>query len=187
MKDRTIYLVDGTYNLFRAYHATPRLTSSKGLPTNAILAFAQILRKLIVDEKPAFLGVSFDTEAPTFRHIEFEEYKAHRPPPPEDLVLQFPYARRVCEALRVPVLERDGWEADDLIATLASKASALGYGTVIVTSDKDMFQLVGESVILINPAKGNLPMDAAKVEEVFGVPPSQVRDVLALWGDASDN
>src|SRR5215813_1632395 len=141
-KDRALYLVDGTYNLFRAYHATPRLTTSKGLPTNAVLTFANILRKLIVDEKPAYLGVAFDTEAPTFRHTEYEEYKSHRPPPPEDLLLQFPYAKRVCEVLRVPVLELDGFEADDIIGTLAEKAKRQGYDVVIVTSDKDMFQLV---------------------------------------------
>ena len=187
MKHRTIYLVDGTYNVFRAYHATPRLTNSKGLPTNAVFAFANILRKLIVDEKPAFLGVAFDTEAPTFRHEQFEQYKAHRPPPPEDLVLQLPFARRVCGVLRVPVLELDGWEADDVIATLAEKAKTAGYDVVIVTSDKDMFQLVDEHVRVLNPAKGNLLMDALKVEEVFGVPPARVTDVLALWGDASDN
>lgn len=187
MKARTIYLVDGTYNIFRAYHATPRLTNSKGLPTNAVYTFAQILRKLIVDEKPGFLGVAFDTEAPTFRHIEFEEYKAHRPAPPDDLIIQFPYARRVCEVLRVPVLEKDGFEADDVIATLAEKGKAKGYDVVIVTSDKDMFQLVDDRVKILNPAKGNILMDAAKIEEIFGVPPSQVVDVLALWGDSSDN
>ncbi|MFQ5845028.1 MAG: DNA polymerase I, partial [Planctomycetota bacterium] len=187
MKERTIYLVDGTYNVFRAYHATPRLASSRGLPTNAVFAFAQILRKLIVDHRPAFLGVAFDTEAPTFRHEEFKPYKAHRPPPPEDLILQLPYVRRVCEVLRVPVIEKDGFEADDLIATLAEKAKATGHDVIVVTSDKDLFQLVDEHVRILNPARGNLLMDPAKVEEIFGVPPHQVRDVLALWGDASDN
>ncbi|HEY3176317.1 MAG TPA: DNA polymerase I [Candidatus Polarisedimenticolia bacterium] len=186
-KDRTLYLVDGTYNIFRAYHATPRMSTSKGLPTNAIYTFAGILRKLIVDEKPPFLGVAFDTDKPTFRHEEFEQYKAHRPPPPEDLIPQFPYARRVCEVLRVPVLEKDGFEADDIIATLAEKAKNQGFDVVIVTSDKDMFQLVDDHVKVLNPAKGNLLMDAAKVEEVFGVPPNRVVDVLALQGDASDN
>ncbi|HKY31804.1 MAG TPA: DNA polymerase I [Candidatus Polarisedimenticolia bacterium] len=187
MKDRTIYLVDGTYNVFRAYHATPRLTTSKGMPTNAVLTFAGILRKLVVDEKPVFLGVAFDTEAPTFRHEEFAGYKAHRPPPPDDLLIQLPYVRRVCEALRVPILERDGWEADDVIATLAAKAAREGFLVTIVTSDKDMFQLVDERITILNPARANLVMDTAKVEEVFGVRPSQVPDVLALWGDATDN
>jgi DNA polymerase-1 len=182
-----IYLVDGTYNIFRAYHATPRLTTSKGQPTNAVLVFANILRKLITDLSPKWIGVAFDTEAPTFRHEGFAAYKANRPAPPEDLVEQFPYARRVCEVLRVPVLELDGWEADDLIATLAEKAKAAGCDVRIVTSDKDMFQLVDEHVAIVNPMKENLVMDAAKVEEIFGVPPRQVPDVLALWGDATDN
>ncbi|HET6371704.1 MAG TPA: DNA polymerase I [Candidatus Polarisedimenticolia bacterium] len=186
-KDETVYLVDGTYNIFRAYHATPRMTTSKGLPTNALYVFCMMLRKLIVDEKPSLLGVAFDTEAPTFRHVEFEEYKAHRPPPPEDLVPQFPFARRVCEALGVFVIEKDGYEADDVIATLAERAKTTGHPVVIVTSDKDMFQLVDDQVKILNPAKGNLLMDAGKVAEIFGVPPGQVRDVLALWGDASDN
>ena len=186
-KERTLYLVDGTYNLFRAYHATPRMSTSKGVPTNAIFTFAGILRKLIFDEKPPYIGVAFDTAAPTFRHEEMPEYKAHRPPPPDDLIPQFPYARRVCEVLRVPVLEIDGFEADDLIATLAEKAKKQGFHVVIVTSDKDMFQLVDEQVRVLNPAKGNILMDAAKVQEIFGVPPHQVVEVLALWGDASDN
>ena len=186
-KERTIYLVDGTYNLFRAYHATPRMSTSKGIPTNAVFTFSGILRKLIVDEKPPYLGVAFDTAVPTFRHEEMPEYKAHRPPPPDDLILQFPFARRVCEVLRVPVLEIDGFEADDLIATLAEKAKQQGFQVVIVTSDKDMFQLVDDHVKVLNPAKGNILMDAAKVQEIFGVPPRQVVEVLGLWGDASDN
>ncbi len=187
MSGGVVYLVDGTYSLFRAYHGTPRLATSKGLPTNALYAFAQILRKLVVDHRPDFLAVAFDTEAPTFRHTAFAPYKAHRPPPPEDLVPQFPYARRVCEALRVPVLELDGWEADDLIATLAARAAGEGHDVVVVTSDKDLFQLVDERVRILNPAKDNRLMDAATVEEIFGVRPTQVREALALWGDASDN
>ncbi|MGH9867833.1 MAG: DNA polymerase I [Candidatus Polarisedimenticolia bacterium] len=187
MKDRTIYLVDGTYNVYRAYHATPRLTTSRGQPTNAVLTFANMLRKLIVDREPRHLGVAFDTGAPTFRHEGFADYKAHRPPPPDDLVAQFPWVRRVCEVLRVPVIEKDGWEADDVIATLAEQAVQAGYEVMIVTSDKDMFQLVGEHVQILNAARDNLIMDAAKVEEMFGVRPSQVPDVLALWGDATDN
>ena len=187
MKERTIYLVDGTYNVFRAFHATPRLTTSKGQPTNAVLVFANMLRKLIADESPALLGVAFDTAAPTFRHEEYADYKAHRPPPPDEMVAQLPNVRRVCDVLQVPILERDGWEADDLIATLAHKATQAGYEVLIVTSDKDMFQLVNDHVRILNPAKANLLMDAARVEEIFGVPPALVPDVLALWGDATDN
>ena len=187
MARETLYLVDGTYHLYRAYHGTPRLTTSKGLPTNAVFGFTQILRKLLTGPQVAYLAVAFDTEAPTFRHEAFEDYKAHRPPTPDDLIMQIPWARRVCEALRVPVVEKDGWEADDVIATLADQAVTRGWDVVIVTSDKDMFQLVGDHIRILNPARNDLMMDAAKVEEIFGVAPAQVRDVLALWGDASDN
>ncbi len=186
MKERTIYLVDGTYNLFRAYHATPRLTTSAGMPTNAVYAFVQILRKLIADEEPRYLAVAFDTEAPTFRHAAFEQYKAHREPTPDDLIEQMPWARKACEALGIPVLEMDGYEADDLIATIVERAGAKGFHCAIVTSDKDLYQLVNDKVKIINPAKG-MVMDAKAVEEVFGVPPQQVIEVLALWGDPTDN
>ena len=186
MKERTIYLVDGTYNLFRAYHATPRLTTSAGMPTNAVYAFVQILRKLIADEDPRYLAVAFDTEAPTFRHEAFEQYKAHRDPMPEDLVEQMPWARKACTALGIPILEKDGYEADDLIATMVERAGEAGYHCAIVTSDKDLYQLVNDKVRIINPAKG-MVMDAKAVEQVFGVPPEQVVDVLALWGDPTDN
>jgi DNA polymerase-1 len=187
LKERTLYLVDGTYNVYRAFHATPRLTTSKGQPTNAVFAFANILRKLIADESPRLIGVAFDTAGPTFRHEEYAEYKAHRPAPPDEMVAQLPNVRRVCDVLRVPILEKEGWEADDLIATLAGKAAAAGYDVHIVTSDKDMFQLVDDHVKVLNPARANLLMDAAKVEEIFGVAPAHVPDVLALWGDATDN
>ncbi len=183
----TLYLIDGTYNIFRAYHATPKLTNSRGVPTNAVYAFTAMLRKLMKDERPTYMAVTFDTEKPTFRHEAFREYKAHRPPPPEDLIPQFGTVRRVCEALRVPALEKDGFEADDLMATLAEKARAAGHEAVIVTSDKDLFQVVGTAVRILNPHKGNLLMDASSVEEIFGVPPDHVVDVLALMGDASDN
>ena len=169
MKERTIYLVDGTYNLFRAYHATPRLTTSSGMPTNAIYAFVQILRKLIADEDPRYLAVAFDTEAPTFRHESFDQYKAHREPMPDDLIEQMPWARKACEALGIPVLELDGYEADDVIATIVERAGAQGFHCAIVTSDKDLYQLVNDKVKIINPAKG-MVMDAKTVEQVFGVP-----------------
>ena len=186
MKERTIYLVDGTYNLFRAYHATPRLTTSKGMPTNAVYAFVQILRKLIADEDPRYLAVAFDTEAPTFRHESFVDYKAHREPMPEDLIEQMPWARKACAAMGIPILEMDGYEADDLLATIAQRAAEQGYHCVIVTSDKDLYQLVNDKISIMNPAKG-IVMNAKTVEDVFGVPPGQVIEVLALWGDPTDN
>ncbi len=183
----TLYLVDGTYNIYRAYHATPPLSTSEGLPTNAVYAFTAMLRRLVADERPVYLGVAFDTGKPTFRHEAFANYKANRPPPPADLIPQIEWVHRVCEVLRVPVLELDGYEADDVMATLAEKALHAGHETVIVTSDKDLFQLVRPGLKILNPHKGNLLMDEAGVEEAFGVEPGRVVDVLALMGDASDN
>ena len=181
-----LYLLDGTANVFRAYYALQGLSTRSGLPTNATYGFTTMLRKLVQDERPEYLGVTFDTAAPTFRHKEFEEYKAHRPPPPDDLVVQFPYVKKVCEALRVPTLEKEGYEADDLLGTLARQASERGLDVVIVTSDKDMLQLVDEHVSVLNPHK-DIRYDPQTVEKLFGVRPDQVVDVLALWGDASDN
>jgi len=185
---RTIYLVDGTSNLFRAYFAIRGgMTSADGLPTNAIFGFTQILRRLVADESPEFVAVAFDTAEPTFRHLKFDQYKAQRPEPPEDLVPQFPFAPRVCRALGIPALELPGFEADDILGTLATKARAAGFEAVIVASDKDLMQIVGDGIRMMLPHKDNLVLDAAGVKEYFGVRPEQVADVLALWGDASDN
>ena len=184
--DRTLFLVDGTNNLYRAFHAIRELSNSQGLPTNAIYGFTGMLRKLMKEFDPRYLAVVFDTPEPTFRHEEYPDYKAHRPETPESLILQIPWVKRVLEVLRVPTLECPGWEADDLIGTLADQAAKQGMQAVIVATDKDLLQLVGEGVSYFNPVKEQL-LDAAAVEKLFGVQPSQVADVLALWGDATDN
>src|SRR5437899_2374005 len=184
--ERTLYLVDGTSNLFRAFYAIRGLSTRQGLPTNAVYGFTSMLRKLIRERSPGYLGVAFDLSEPTFRHKAYADYKAQRPETPEALVVQIPYAKRVCEVLNVPVLEMAGYEADDLIGTLAHRARQAGFGVVIVASDKDLLQLVGEGILVYNPVKDEL-LDGAGVERVFGVRPDQVRDVLALCGDASDN
>jgi len=185
---KRVFLIDGTSNIFRAYFAIRGgMTSEDGLPTNAIYGFTQILRKLLKDESPDYLAVAFDTAEPTFRHKKFKEYKAQRPAPPDDLIPQFEFAPKVCEALGVLALEAPGYEADDILATLAHKARADGFDVVVVASDKDLLQIVGDGILVMNPHKDNLLLDAEKVKEVFGVRPDQVTDVLALWGDASDN
>jgi DNA polymerase-1 len=184
--EQTIFLVDGTNNLYRAFHAIRDLTNSKGQPTNAIYGFTGMLRKLLKDFAPRYLVVAFDRLEPTFRHRTYPDYKANRPPIPDSLVVQIPYVRQVCDALRVSTLERPGYEADDLIGTLADRARRAGLRAVIVATDKDLLQLVGEGVLLYDPVKESL-LDAAAVERVFGVRPEQVPDVLALWGDESDN
>jgi DNA polymerase-1 len=183
---KTLYLVDGTSQLFRAFFALPPLTNAEGLPTNAIYGFTTMLRKLIHDEQPEHLAVAFDLPGGTFRHDRYAEYKANRPPAPEDLNRQAPYAREVCHAFRIPVLELAGYEADDLIATYARLARAEGYDVVVVSSDKDLLQLVGERVTVLNPVK-NTVLDSSETEKTFGVPPERVIDVLGLMGDSVDN
>ena len=183
---KTLYLVDGTSQLFRAFYALPGLTNKDGIPTNAVLGFTTMLRKLIKDESPEFLAVAFDLPGPTFRHERYPDYKANRKAAPEDLNRQVPYAKDVCRAMGIPVLELQKYEADDVIATYTRLGHEAGYDVVIVASDKDLMQLVEDGVIILNPAK-NVRLDDAGVEESFGVPPGLVRDVLGLMGDSVDN
>ncbi len=175
--------------IFRAFYAPMpmRMRSASGIPTNVPYVFANMVRKLVKDWKPDYLGVVFDVSAPTFRDKLFADYKAQRPPMPEDLAVQLPFVRRYCEAMRLPMLQYPGYEADDVIGALAKQAEKEDLDVYIVTSDKDMMQLVGGRVLMLNPAKGDLLIDAKKVEELMGVPPSQVADVMALMGDSIDN
>ncbi len=176
--------------IFRAYHAMARqrgMSTRKGLPTAAIYVFVNMLRKLRDDFSPQYLAAVFDVAAPTFRDQQYKEYKANRSEMPGDLAQQIPYIRRALEAYRIPILEVSGYEADDVIGTLATKAAARGRNVYVVSSDKDMLQLVNDHVLVLNPPKDNLICDAAKVEEILGVPPERVVDVMALRGDSIDN
>jgi DNA polymerase-1 len=177
--------------VFRAFYAPmDRLQAQtpQGLiPTKVPYLFANMVKKLIREQKPDYLGVVFDVAAPTFRDKLFAQYKAQRPPMPEDLSIQLPYVRRYCEAMGLPILEFAGYEADDVIGSLAKQATGKLLDTVIVTSDKDLMQLVSEHVRILNPMKGDLVIDEKKVEELMGVPPSRVADVMALMGDSIDN
>ncbi len=181
-----LYLIDGTSQLFRAYFAIRGLSNAEGVATNAVFGFTSMLRKLLADEQPEFVGVAFDLEGPTFRHEQFADYKANRPELPGDLLPQFPLTKQVCEGFRIPILEVPGYEADDLIATYARLATAAGYEVVVVASDKDLLQLVRPGVTVLNPSK-NIKLDPAGVAGYFGVPPEHVCDVLGLMGDAVDN
>jgi DNA polymerase I len=183
---RVFYLVDGTSNIFRAFYAIRGLTDPSGRPTNATFGFTQMLRKLLQDKKPAFIAVAFDRPEPTHRHVAFPSYKANRQAPPEDLIGQIPDIKEVCRVLGVPQVERAGFEADDLMGTLARKAAEEGFKVILVSSDKDLLQLVGESVLVLHPSRGEL-LDREGVKRSFGVYPEQVVDVLALMGDSSDN
>ena len=183
---KTLLLVDGNNIVYRSFFALPPLTNRQGTPTNAVLGFANVLRKLLADEKPELAAVTFDAGGKTVRHERFEEYKAHRPEIPDDLKAQLPYTRKLCEALGLPIIERYGVEADDIIGTLAKRAAAKGYRVLIVSSDKDLLQLVGDGITVLHPVKYER-LDAEAVQKKLGVPPERVVDFLALKGDSVDN
>jgi DNA polymerase-1 len=187
-----LFLIDSFGYIFRAYHArarsgAPPMRTKAGLPTEAVYIFGSMVRKLIAAHKPEYVAAVFESAAPTFREQDFADYKANRPETPPDLTEQIPYVRRLLDAMRIPVLEFDGFEADDVIGTIARRAAGEGVDVVIVSADKDMMQLVGDGVAMLNPTKDDRLFDAARVEEVMGVPPSCIADLLALKGDAVDN
>ncbi len=179
-------LVDGNSLLYRSFFAIPRLTNRDGVPTNAVYGFATALRKILAEEKPELTAVVFDAPGKTFRHELYAEYKANRPETPDDLTVQFPHARKLCDVLGLPILEIVGVEADDVIGTLTTRGEEQGYRVFAVSSDKDFLQLVSEQVSVINPGKDVL-YDPEAVIKKFGVPPDKVVDVLALMGDNVDN
>ena len=185
-----LFLVDGSGYIFRAYHALPPLTrKSDGMQVNAVLGFCNMLWKLLAemkDDKPTHLAVVFDKSEKTFRTEFYPEYKAHRPDPPDDLIPQFPLIRDAVRAFEIPCLEQAGFEADDLIATYARLASEAKATTTIVSSDKDLMQLVGNGVTMYDTMKDKR-IGAAEVMEKFGVGPDKVIEVQALIGDSSDN
>ncbi|MEI6669914.1 MAG: DNA polymerase I [Acidobacteriota bacterium] len=183
----TLYLIDGSSQMYRAYHAIRGLTGPDGRATNAVFGFVMMLRRLLADHRPDSVAAAFDLPGPTFRTELAADYKAHRPPMPADLEAQIPWIHRSCEALGVPVLVSEGFEADDVIGTLALKGAAAGFDVAIVTGDKDFFQLVGGPVRVFNPRDDGIWYDEAGVVEKFGVLPRQVIDVLSLTGDAVDN
>lgn len=179
-------LVDGSGYIFRAYYALPSLTRPDGVSVGAVYGFTSMLLKLLETEGRDGLVVIFDAGRKTFRNTIYPQYKEHRPPPPEDLIPQFPLTREACEALGVTWIESDGFEADDLIASYTKKACAVGKEVRIISSDKDLMQLIRPGVTFFDPMKQKIVTEV-EVMEKFGVLPSQVCDVLALMGDASDN
>ncbi len=181
-----LYIIDGNSYIYRAYYAVRGLTNSSGLPTNAVFGFANMLLKVIKEKSPDQLALVFDPKGPTRRHLEFKEYKAHRPPMPKDLVSQIPYIHKLVEAFRIPVFVQEGQEADDVIATLALKAEKDGMDVTIVTGDKDILQLVGPHIKVYDTLKDKV-YERADVEERFGVPPDRIIEIMGLMGDAADN
>jgi len=188
-----LYLIDGSSQMYRAYHAPIRtaegtlLRNASGIPTNAVYIFVTMLRKLLKEHAPAFIAASFDLPGRTFRDDLADDYKANRKPMPDELAGQIPLVHRACEALGVPIVTHDRYEADDVIGTMAVRGVAEGFSVVIVTSDKDFFQLVNDDIRVFNPREEGTWYDAQGVVEKFGVRPDQVVDVLALMGDSIDN
>src|SRR6267143_2423945 len=182
----SLWLVDGSHTIFRAYHALPHLSTRQGVPTNAVYGFTTMLLRAIREGSPTHLAVAFDEAGKQARSEIYADYKATRGAPPEDLSPQFPLVRRVLEALNVPAVGMPGWEADDVIATLARRARSLGWEVVVVTGDKDLLQLVDGSVRCYDSMYEKW-YGPAEVEEKWGVPPHLVADLLALTGDKIDN
>ncbi len=185
-KEKTIYLIDGTAYIYRAYHAIRGLSNSRGLPTNAIFGFTRMLMKLMEDRSPQYVAMFFDAKGPTFRHEMYKDYKANRPPMPEDMVVQLPYIKEVTAAFNLPTIEMSGFEADDLIGTVARLAEKEGYSVVIVTGDKDFMQLVTDKTAIWDPMKDST-IDIQSFKEKFGIEPHQMIDVQGLSGDTADN
>src|SRR5437870_84443 len=189
---KKLFLVDAMAHIYRAFYAPMnRMNAPSGIPTKVPFLFANILRRLIKDYQPDYIGIVFDTKGPTFRDKLFEKYKAQRPPMPDDLSVQIPYVRKLCEAMRLPILEFQGYEADDVIGAMATQAAKKQLDVLIVTNDKDMMQLVGKNVRTLRTgsggAKADVLVDEKKVEEILGVPPEKVIDVMSLMGDTVDN
>ena len=185
-KKPSLFIIDGSNNVYRSYYAIRNLTNSAGFATNAVYGFVTTLRKLLKDHEPDCIAVAFDEGRETARTTQFADYKKDRRPMPDDLVVQIPFVYEVLEGFRIPVIRSTEWEADDFIGSLACTARDRGYEVVIATSDKDFFQLVGDGIRLYHTGR-EVMYDAKGVEEAFGLPPEKVVDVMAIWGDAIDN
>jgi DNA polymerase-1 len=192
LDNNTVYLIDGSGYIFRAYFAVRALSSRQGIPTNAVFGFTTMLLKLLREHKPAYVAIAFDRKEPTFRHQIYPDYKAHRPPPPADLIPQFELIHRLIDAFNIKMLSQPGYEADDLIGTMAIRAKEAGHEVIIVTGDKDFMQLVDSQVFLLDELRASKVgsekfIDENEVKIQMGVSPSHITDLLALAGDSSDN
>ncbi len=190
--NKKLFLVDAMAHIYRAFYAPMmRMNAPSGIPSKVPFLFSNIVRRLLKDYQPDYIGIVFDTSKPTFRDKLFEQYKAQRQPMPDEMKVQLPYVRRLCEAMRLPILEFDGFEADDVIGTMAKQAAMKNLDVLVVSNDKDMMQLVTPGVRILRTgsggAKADTIVDEKKVEEILGVPPSKVIDLMALLGDTVDN
>jgi len=183
---KNLYLIDGNSYFYRAYHATKGMTNTKGLPTNAIYIFTNMIFKILREKKPDAIAIAFDTPAPTERHIIYEDYKAQRPKMPDDLSVQIPHMKEIINAFRITTFEIAGYEADDIICTIAKKAASKDLKVFILSGDKDMMQVVDDNIMIYDPMK-DLLIDEGEVIKRFGVLPHDIPDIMALAGDAIDN
>jgi DNA polymerase-1 len=183
---KTLYIVDGSSYLYRAYHALPPLSNALGEPTGAVFGVANMIRKLTIERKPEYIAIIFDAKGKNFRHELYKEYKAHRPPMPDDLKVQIEPLHKLIKAMGLPLLCVEGVEADDVIATLAKQAEHNGWNTVISTIDKDIMQLVNPRIKIMNDMT-KTEFDEDAVIKKFGIPSSLVVDYLSLIGDTADN
>ncbi|HIJ58471.1 MAG TPA: DNA polymerase I, partial [Deltaproteobacteria bacterium] len=182
----TVYLIDGSSYIYRAYHAIRGLTNSKGFPTNAILGFTKMVMKLLADKEPRYLAIVFDAKGPTFRHEIYEDYKANRPPMPEDMAVQLPVLKEVVKNLGLKMFELGGYEADDIIGTWARICEGKGYDVVMVTGDKDFRQVITPDVAMWDTMKDKVT-DYSTLKETYGLEPEKFIDIMGLSGDTSDN
>ena len=183
---KRLFLIDGSSYIYRAFYAIRGLSTSKGFPSNAIFGFTSMLLKVLRDHKPDGVAVIFDAKGPTFRTTLYEDYKANRPTMPDDLTAQIPYTKKIVEGFRIPLLEMEGYEADDLIGTIAKKAENEGLEVVIVSGDKDLLQLVSEKVTTLDTMK-DAYRGVQEVKDRFGVEPERIPDIMGLAGDSIDN
>lgn len=186
IQQEPVYLIDGSAYIYRAYHAIAPLTNKSGLPTHAVYGFTNILLRVLREKAPRFLGIAFDVRGPNFRHEMYPAYKANRPAMPDDLACQIPYIKEIVAAHNLACLERQGFEADDLIASAAKKLAAQGHPVIVVSGDKDLLQLVSENITVWDPMR-DVFMNPAAVHKKYNIPPETLLDFFALTGDSSDN
>jgi len=186
-KNKKLFLIDGNSFCYRAFYAIKALSNSKGHPTNAVYGFITMLNKIVKEEEPQFLAVAFDLKGPTFRHKKFEQYKIHRKPMPDDLIRQMPIIKETITAYNIPIFEMEGYEADDILATIAKKAEKEKFDIYIVTGDKDALQLVNKHIKVYNTHGEGRVFDEGLVNAKYGVKPDRMLDLMSIMGDTSDN
>ncbi|MGR3294413.1 MAG: 5'-3' exonuclease [Candidatus Scalindua sp.] len=183
---KNFFIIDGHSQLYQFYYAISGLTTPSGQPINAVYGFTRMIRKILKEDRPYYMSIAFDSKGPTFRHLEYKEYKAHRKPTPDDLVSQIPLMFDVIRAYDIPLFAIQGFEADDIIGTISKKVSMESIECTIITTDKDMDQLVDKYIKIFNPRKKQI-RNIDRIRNEMGIEPKSFIDVLALSGDSSDN